>query len=645
MILNLIRNIQTIMAHRIVALIDMDCFYCQVESRLNEELRGKPMAVVQYNTWKGGGIIAVNYEARAFGVTRQMRGDEAKKKCEDIILVQVPEVRGKADLTKYRDAGKEVIEVLLQFGGIVERASIDEAYLDLSELVENELQALVSSESRIKCDEVLNTYVVGYNTDEKNPATWFASVQSDSNQDINSLRLLIGAKIVEKMRAEVFDKTKFRCSAGIAHNKMLAKFSCGINKPNKQTILPQEEVSDLFKSVPLCKLRGLGGKLGADVSLKLNCEYVSDLASLALNVIRNSYDDKTSQWLYNISKGIDLEEVKDRDLPKSIGCGKNFRGPEILSSKEKVEYWMKQLCEELSIRLNKDRECNKRIARGLTVSVNQEGYGHRTLSGPLFSYETEKIFRQAMELIAKLNQSKEKELWRPKLLNLSISSSKFTEPSTLEKNNSVANYFSGQTSQREIESSEKLDTIDFAKELFPTLWAENPSLDYDATLLESLPPRIKSDVAFRIEKLKKSSISDNLHQDYKTIKQNDSNLLVETASSVTDSLVNDDSSCRSNNKHTSKYISTTSEITSEETAECPKCNLRISPFDLPEHLDMHFAKEMHKEIQNELRNNIDLSKKEDKRNVENKKRKLSQPDSNARDSKKQTNIKNFFVKR
>merc|ERR1712060_428362 len=116
---------------------------------------------------------------------------------------------------------------------------------------------------------------------------------------------------------------------------------------------------------------------------------------------------------------------------------------------------------------------------------------------------------------------------------------------------------------------------------------------------------------------------------------------VETASSVTDSLVNDDSSCRSNNKHTSKYISTTSEITSEERAECPKCNLRISPFDLPEHLDMHFAKEMH----NELRNNIDLSKKEDKRNVENKKRKLSQPDSNARDSKKQTDIKNFFVKR
>ena len=90
---------------RVVALIDMDCFYCQVESRLDPALEGRPMAVVQYNAWKGGGIIAVNYEARDFGVTRNMRGDAAREKCPDIMLVKVPEVRGKAvislDLSVY----------------------------------------------------------------------------------------------------------------------------------------------------------------------------------------------------------------------------------------------------------------------------------------------------------------------------------------------------------------------------------------------------------------------------------------------------------------------------------------------------------------------------------------------------------------
>ena len=66
------------MTDRIIALIDMDCFYCQVEARENPELQGKPVCVVQYKDYKGGGIIAVNYEARKFGVTRQMRGDDAK---------------------------------------------------------------------------------------------------------------------------------------------------------------------------------------------------------------------------------------------------------------------------------------------------------------------------------------------------------------------------------------------------------------------------------------------------------------------------------------------------------------------------------------------------------------------------------------
>ena len=78
----------------------------------------------------------MSYEARKFGVTRQMRGDEAKAKCPDIILAKVPELRGKADLTRYRDAGVEVIDVLQTFTDVCERASVDEAYLDLTDRVE-----------------------------------------------------------------------------------------------------------------------------------------------------------------------------------------------------------------------------------------------------------------------------------------------------------------------------------------------------------------------------------------------------------------------------------------------------------------------------------------------------------------------------
>ena len=178
------------MTDRIIALVDMDCFYCQVESRLNPELKGKPSAVVQYKAWKGGGIIAVNYEARAFGVTRQMRGDDAKEKCPDIVLVRVPEVRGKADLTKYRDAGKEVIQVFLQFGAIVERASIDEAYIDLTELV----NARMTEMKRIESKDLPNTFVVGH---EDNSEDWLMETYDNAELRTENVRLAIGAAIIE----------------------------------------------------------------------------------------------------------------------------------------------------------------------------------------------------------------------------------------------------------------------------------------------------------------------------------------------------------------------------------------------------------------------------------------------------------------
>ena len=63
--------------------------YLKVEERERPENRGKPGAVVQYKNWKGGGIIAVNYEARANGITRQMRGDEARERNPNCILYRL----------------------------------------------------------------------------------------------------------------------------------------------------------------------------------------------------------------------------------------------------------------------------------------------------------------------------------------------------------------------------------------------------------------------------------------------------------------------------------------------------------------------------------------------------------------------------
>jgi DNA polymerase eta len=65
---------------------------------------------------------------------------------------------------RYREGGAEVIEVLSRFSNCVERASVDEAYIDLTEEVEKRLSSL--SQDRVCLDKLPNTHVVGHNKEK-----------------------------------------------------------------------------------------------------------------------------------------------------------------------------------------------------------------------------------------------------------------------------------------------------------------------------------------------------------------------------------------------------------------------------------------------------------------------------------------------
>lgn len=226
----------------------------------------------------------MNYPARASGVTRHMRGDEAKEQCPEIALVKVPNIREKADLSKYRDAGKEVAAVLQTFTGLLERASVDEAYLDITEKVQNRLlemnevsfslsidMCIRSAESikfsalqgkfSLQPDVLKSTYALGYATigdyiQEISRKIGHTGDTDDNLENVpeedrkaytkSDIKLLIGSSIVNEIRAAVKSQTGYECSAGIAHNKVLAKLVCGMNKPNKQTILPLKHIGELY---------------------------------------------------------------------------------------------------------------------------------------------------------------------------------------------------------------------------------------------------------------------------------------------------------------------------------------------------------------------------------------------------------------
>ncbi|KAI5072525.1 hypothetical protein GOP47_0012631 [Adiantum capillus-veneris] len=339
-----------------------------VEQRKRPELRGKPTGVVQYNPWKGGGLIAVGYEARKFGVTRNMRGDEAKKVCPDIELIQVPVAHGKADLTQYRDAGSEVVTVLSR-KGTCERASIDEVYLDITEAS----AALLFQEPF--SEEVLKSHILGLSEVGQEWSITVKGWLSRSILDPKDRMLANGAIIIAELRKAVLTETGFTCSAGIAHNKMLAKLASGMHKPAQQTVVPSLSVTALLAALPVKKMKQLGGKLGDSLKNDLHISFVGDLLQLSETRLQDLYGVNTGTWLWSTARGLSGDEVKSRTLPKSHSCGKTFPGPKALKNLDDVKHWIRELAMELQERLDVDLQQNHRMAHLLTLHAGtNHGY-------------------------------------------------------------------------------------------------------------------------------------------------------------------------------------------------------------------------------------------------------------------------------
>ncbi|XP_021827570.1 DNA polymerase eta isoform X2 [Prunus avium] len=389
---------------RVIAHVDMDCFYVQVEQRKQPDLRGLPTAVVQYNAWKGGALIAVSYEARKYGVKRSMRGAESKEVCPQIQLVQVPVARGKADLSTYRNAGSEVVSILSRKGRC-ERASIDEVYLDLTDAAETMLAEAPPQILEVIDEEVLKSHVLGLNSEDGSNAKesvrkWLCRNDADRRDKL----LACGAFIIAELRLQVLKETEFTCSAGIAHNKILAKLASGMNKPAQQTVVPFSSVKGLLDSLPIKKMKQLGGKLGDSLQSDLGVNTVGDLLQFSEEKLQERYGINTGTWLWNIARGISGDEVEGRLLPKSHGSGKTFPGPQALKTIASVQHWLHELCEELSERLQLDLDQNKRIAHTLVLHATaykvSDSDSHKKFpskSCPL-RYGTAKIQEDALSL-------------------------------------------------------------------------------------------------------------------------------------------------------------------------------------------------------------------------------------------------------
>lgn len=273
----------------------------------------------------------------------------------------------KVSLDPYRRESRKILEIFKKHCDRVEKASIDESFLDLSSVVKEKLLQryghLLKSELPDIDTPLPEAPFVQWTPELGVLVDLDIDHKEEDKNDWDDVVMHIAAELMTIIRQDVKDTLGYTCSAGIARNKTLAKIAAGQNKPAKQTLLRNRAVQSFLNNLPFTKIRNLGGKLGVEVERVFETSSVKDITSVTIEDLRKKLGTETGQWLYNIVRGIDYSEVSTNTQVKSMLSAKSFR-PQI-DSIAQAERWIKVLTADLASRLLEDP--NQRRPKTMTM--------------------------------------------------------------------------------------------------------------------------------------------------------------------------------------------------------------------------------------------------------------------------------------
>lgn len=350
--------------------IDMDAFYAAVEILDNPELRDKPMAV-----GSNAMLSTSNYPARRYGVRAAMPGFIAKKLCPDLVIVPT-------HFDKYREYSRQVQEILAEYDPNFAMASLDEAYLDLTEHIKDRQN---SEEKR--------RFFRSKNPDEPKLGN---DKEQDSKQAVEEI-VEFGSdaeEAVRELRFRIEQKTRLTASAGIAPNVMLAKVCSDRNKPNGQFFLePDRDVVLKFvHSLPIRKISGIG-RVSEQMLKALGIETCEDLYTKR-DLLYLLHSPISFRFLIGVALGLGNTSIATDSKRKSIGTETTFS--EISKPEELLE-----MCDKLCQSLAEDMRGKKLKGKTVTIKLKTVNFEvkSRSLSplNPVSTYE--EIFLAAKELL------------------------------------------------------------------------------------------------------------------------------------------------------------------------------------------------------------------------------------------------------
>jgi DNA polymerase iota len=352
-----------------VAHFDVDAFYSQVEELRDPRLVDRPMAVTQKYL-----IVTCNYPARSAGLSKLMSTQKAKALCPEVVLVSGE------DLTPYRACAKKVRAALSRFG-TCEKLGLDECWVDLTAEVERRIAgggpasdpALAghrhSCTSRVESNNKHRPQDIRAVSGDVRVST---TVEEDPVQE---RRLRVGAVVAAEAREAVHAASGLRMSAGVAHNKTLAKLISGLHKPDDQTVLPASHAARVVEPLPVRALPGVGHGVEKELASR-GVSIASDLRRVPRGDVCEWLGARVGGKVHDAAWGVDREEVREKPAPSSVTCEDSFRSCTSWDSVDKV---LRVIAPDLVARMDEEHEdeVERSIAQGAIVPNGRDA---RTLT-------------------------------------------------------------------------------------------------------------------------------------------------------------------------------------------------------------------------------------------------------------------------
>jgi DNA polymerase-4 len=188
---------------RVIFHVDMDAFFASVEQRDHPEYRGKPVIVGSPPNQRGV-VCAASYEARKFKVRSAMPSRTAGKLCPHGIFVR-------PRMEAYRAESAAIMEILRRFTPVIERVSVDEAYLDVGDHFHDHGEADTALEAAVP--------------------------------------------MAREIKSRIASERSLTAGIGVAANKFLAKLGSDFQKPDGLTLIRERDKVEFLKPLSVRSIR------------------------------------------------------------------------------------------------------------------------------------------------------------------------------------------------------------------------------------------------------------------------------------------------------------------------------------------------------------------------------------------------------